>query len=249
MKAGVFDLETPVLDDPEAGVACLGGCCIVAQSELEPDDFGPDLNCFIDYGGYGVGSSEDIDYVGDLREIAERRITRLAQHVVVSRVDGVGAKRRADQITTELTTARVACVRSCRSGEKGMMRSDAYLINTSRAAAVDEDALVRALTAGTIAGAAIDVYEHEPLPSDHRLRTTPRLMGRPHIGSVTRETYEIFYRRRWRPLLPIYRIEPGVIDFPATVHVQPLDSTLAALHWFAFCPVRPTNRCNRDNSC
>ncbi len=38
VKAGVFDLETPVLDDSEAGVACRGGCCIMAQSELEPDD-------------------------------------------------------------------------------------------------------------------------------------------------------------------------------------------------------------------
>ena len=77
--------------------------------------------------------------------------------------------------------------------ELRMMRPDAYLINTSRAAIVDEDALVRALAAGTIAGAAIDVYEHEPLPRDHRLRTTPRLLGTPHIGYVTRETYEIFY--------------------------------------------------------
>ncbi len=76
-----------------------------------------------------------------------------------------------------------------------MMRSDAFLINTSRAAIVDEDALVRALTAGTIAGAALDVYEQEPLRSDHRLRTTPRLLGTPHIGYVTKETYEIFYRQ------------------------------------------------------
>ena len=74
-----------------------------------------------------------------------------------------------------------------------MMRPDAYLINTSRAAIVDEDALVRALTAGTIAGAAIDVFEREPLPADHRLRTTPRLLATPHIGYVTRETYEVFY--------------------------------------------------------
>lgn len=75
----------------------------------------------------------------------------------------------------------------------GMMQPDAYLINTSRAEIVDEDALVCALTAGTIARAAVDVYEHEPLPSDHRLRTTPRLLGTPHIGYVTRETYEVFY--------------------------------------------------------
>ncbi len=74
-----------------------------------------------------------------------------------------------------------------------LMRSDAYLINTSRAAIVDEDALVRALTAGAIAGAAIDVYDEEPLPSDHRLRSTPRLLCTPHIGYVTRETYKVFY--------------------------------------------------------
>ncbi len=75
----------------------------------------------------------------------------------------------------------------------GIMRSDAYLINTSRGPIVDEDALVGALTGGTIAGAAVDVYEDEPLPPDHRLRTTPRLIATPHIGYVTRETYEIFY--------------------------------------------------------
>ncbi len=77
--------------------------------------------------------------------------------------------------------------------ELEMMRLSSYLINTSRAAIVNEDALVRALTNGTIAGAAIDVYEHEPLASDHRLRTTPGLLATPHIGYVTRETYQIFY--------------------------------------------------------
>jgi phosphoglycerate dehydrogenase-like enzyme len=77
--------------------------------------------------------------------------------------------------------------------ELGMMRPDAYLINTSRAAIVDEDALLGSLASGSIAGAAIDVYEHEPLPADHRLRRTPGLLATPHIGYVTRETYEIFY--------------------------------------------------------
>jgi len=75
----------------------------------------------------------------------------------------------------------------------GMMRSDAYLINTSRAGIVDEGALVAALQTSAIAGAALDVYESEPLPSDHRLRTTPRLLLTPHIGYVTRETYEVFH--------------------------------------------------------
>jgi phosphoglycerate dehydrogenase-like enzyme len=73
------------------------------------------------------------------------------------------------------------------------MRSDSFLVNTSRAAIVDEGALVRAVESGSIAGAAIDVYEDEPLPPDHRLRSTPGLLATPHIGYVTRETYEIFY--------------------------------------------------------
>ena len=73
------------------------------------------------------------------------------------------------------------------------MRPDAYLVNTSRAAIVDTDALVRALETGAIAGAAVDVFDDEPLALGHRLRDTPRLLATPHIGYVTKETYEIFY--------------------------------------------------------
>lgn len=75
----------------------------------------------------------------------------------------------------------------------GLMRPDAYLINTSRAAIVAQDALVKALRSGAIAGAAVDVYEEEPLPLNHELRTAPRLLATPHIGYVTRETYDVFY--------------------------------------------------------
>ena len=77
--------------------------------------------------------------------------------------------------------------------ELEMMRPDAYLINTSRAAIVDVDALVRAVESGTIAGAALDVFDDEPLPPNHRIRNTPGLLATPHIGYVTRETYEVFY--------------------------------------------------------
>lgn len=77
--------------------------------------------------------------------------------------------------------------------ELDLMKPDAYLINTSRAAIVDEDALVAALEEGRIAGAALDVFAREPLPARHRLRSTPRLLTTPHIGYVTRETYQVFY--------------------------------------------------------
>jgi phosphoglycerate dehydrogenase-like enzyme len=73
------------------------------------------------------------------------------------------------------------------------MKPDAYLINTSRAAIVDQDALVRALESGAIAGAAVDVFDEEPLASADRLRNIPGLLVTPHIGYVTKETYEVFY--------------------------------------------------------
>ena len=73
------------------------------------------------------------------------------------------------------------------------MRRDACLVNTSRGPIVDEDALVGALEAGRIAGAALDVYDREPLPPDHRLRRIPNLLLTPHIGYVTREAYKVFY--------------------------------------------------------
>ena len=73
------------------------------------------------------------------------------------------------------------------------MKPDACLINTSRGGLVDNDALVGALNEGRIAGAALDVYEREPLPADDPLRSVPGLLLTPHIGYVTRESYDVFY--------------------------------------------------------
>lgn len=68
-----------------------------------------------------------------------------------------------------------------------------YLVNTSRGPIVDEAALAAALTDGRIAGAALDVYDTEPLPAGHPLRTLPNALVTPHIGYVTRGTYAVFY--------------------------------------------------------
>ena len=59
---------------------------------------------------------------------------------------------------------------------------------------VDTDALVDALRHGRIGGAGIDVYDEEPLPRDHPLRELRRAVLTPHLGYVTRGTYEVFYR-------------------------------------------------------
>src|SRR5436309_3747173 len=70
------------------------------------------------------------------------------------------------------------------------MKKTAYLINTARGALVDENALVRALQEGWIAGAAVDAFAVEPLPADHALRKAPNVVLTPHLASWARETGE-----------------------------------------------------------
>jgi len=73
------------------------------------------------------------------------------------------------------------------------MKATAYLINTSRGPIVDETALVDALRERRIAGAGLDVYDTEPLPADHPLRTLPNTLVLPHVGYVTWEVYRLWY--------------------------------------------------------
>jgi glyoxylate reductase len=70
------------------------------------------------------------------------------------------------------------------------MKPTAILVNTARGPIVDTDALVRALEEGWIAGAALDVTDPEPIPTDHPLLAAPNLTIAPHIGSATHDTRE-----------------------------------------------------------
>ena len=70
------------------------------------------------------------------------------------------------------------------------MRPGAYIVNVSRGAVVDEAALVAALEAGAIAGAALDVFAEQPLAQDHPLRTMENVRLSPHLAGLTREAFE-----------------------------------------------------------
>jgi phosphoglycerate dehydrogenase-like enzyme len=73
------------------------------------------------------------------------------------------------------------------------MKPSAFLINTSRAAIVEQKALVRALAEGWIRGAGVDVYEQEPLPSDDVFRTMPNVLALPHLGYVSENNYRGYF--------------------------------------------------------
>jgi phosphoglycerate dehydrogenase-like enzyme len=77
--------------------------------------------------------------------------------------------------------------------ELALMKPSARLVNTSRGPIVVEADLISALEGGKIAGAAIDVFDQEPLPPDHPFRRLPSLLATPHIGYVSRGLYARFY--------------------------------------------------------
>jgi phosphoglycerate dehydrogenase-like enzyme len=133
-----------------------------------------------------------------------------SQNMTAERAAEVGAElvskeelfRRADVVSVHLVlSARTRGLVG--APELALMKPTARLVNTSRGPIVVEADLIAALKAQNIAGAAIDVFDQEPLPLDHPFRTLPNLLATPHIGYVSRGLYTRFYQdtveniRRW----------------------------------------------------
>ena len=123
-----------------------------------------------------------------------------SQNLTAEHASSMGAIRvekdelfqRADFVTIHLILSkRTRGLVTAR--ELALMKPEAYLINTSRGPIVEERALIDVLTKHKIAGAALDVYDEEPLPDEHPLRKLDNVVLTPHLGYVTVENYRLAY--------------------------------------------------------
>jgi phosphoglycerate dehydrogenase-like enzyme len=124
-----------------------------------------------------------------------------SRNVTEEQCKSVGAERapsldalleRADIVTLHMVLAD-STREMIGARELALLKPTALLVNTSRGPLIDEIVLVQTLTENRIAGAALDVYDSEPLQASHPFRTLSNVVATPHIGYVTCENYQIFY--------------------------------------------------------
>jgi phosphoglycerate dehydrogenase-like enzyme len=124
---------------------------------------------------------------------SENLTTERAAKVGAALVSKEELFRQADILTIHLVlSSRTRGLVS--ASELALMKPAARLVNTSRGPIVIEADLIAVLQSGKIAGAALDVFEQEPLPPDHPYRSLPNLLATPHIGYVSRDLYARFYQ-------------------------------------------------------
>ena len=106
------------------------------------------------------------------------------------------------------------------ASELDLMNPSAYLVNTSRGQIVQEKALIDALERGTIAGAALDTFDVEPLPAEHPFLRQPNMILSPHLGYVTQENYRVYYTGVLEDIqafckgTPVKVLNPEVLESP-----------------------------------
>jgi phosphoglycerate dehydrogenase-like enzyme len=137
----------------------------------------------------GYGRAFGMDVIGWSRSLTPEKSRELGIKHAATLDDLLG---RSDVVCLQLKlTAGTHGIIGRR--EIGLMRQGAILVNTARGPLVDEAALIEALGNGKLAGAALDVFDNEPLPPEHPFRTLPNVVATPHLGYVTEETYRIFF--------------------------------------------------------
>ena len=129
------------------------------------------------------------------------KVIAWSQNLTIERAAEVGATLVSrDEVFREADVVTIHLVLSGRTrglvgaAELALMKPTSRLINTSRGPIVVEADLIAALKDKIIAGAAIDVFDQEPLPLDHPFRALPNLLATPHIGYVSRGLYARFYQ-------------------------------------------------------
>jgi len=136
-----------------------------------------------------VGQAFGMDVVAWSQNLTDERA---AEHGV-RRVEREELFATADVVTVHLLWSKRT--RGLIGAEDfALMKHTAVFVNTSRGPIVQMQALVDALREERIAGAGLDVYDQEPLPADDPIRKMPHTVLTPHLGYVTRDTYEVFYR-------------------------------------------------------
>ncbi|MBL8589488.1 MAG: D-2-hydroxyacid dehydrogenase family protein [Methylobacteriaceae bacterium] len=153
----------------------------------------------------------------------DMRVLGLARSEVAARSAALGAEpaaslddllARADVVSLHVTlTPQTRGLIGAR--ELALMKPGAVLVNTARGPIVDEAALIEALRSGRLAGAALDVFDREPLPSEHPLRSLPNVVATPHLGYVTEETYRAWYGQA------LHDVEAWLAGAPQRVLAQP----------------------------
>jgi phosphoglycerate dehydrogenase-like enzyme len=134
----------------------------------------------------------------DAERAASLGVEAVGKQELFSRADVVTIHVRLSDRTRGLVGA----------AELAAMRPRSILVNTSRGPIVDSAALLAALEARAIAGAGLDVFDVEPLPVSHPLRTAPNTVLTPHLGYVSRGSYEIYYREAVEDIAAWQRGEP-----------------------------------------
>lgn len=138
--------------------------------------------------------------VAEIAAAFEMEVIAWSQNLTAERAASAGARLvERDELFASADVVTLHVVLSDRTRglvgarELALMKPTAHLVNTSRGPIVDEGALIAALRAGSIAGAALDVFDVEPLPAGHPLRSLPNTVITPHIGYVARDQYERFF--------------------------------------------------------